>query len=350
MKNTKTNKQSRRKFIGTTATLVTGVIAGGPSLFGAPSIITSYNKPNSFIKGVQIGAITYSFREMADQSAEATLGYVLDSGISAIELMGGPAESFAGMPENPVDGGKMWSLRRLERSGDAFTDEQKKELADMQAQSDAYSKEVSKWRATAPYEKFEQFRKMYADKGVSIYAFKPSAFRKGYSDIDINYGFKAAKALGASHVTLEHPADDAHTMKLGEMAVKNGMKVAYHGHEQQTPTFWDTALAQSPGNMLNIDIGHYTAAGQTDTIELLKAKNGRISSMHVKDRRNPANGKENMPFGEGDTPLVEVLQLMRDNNYNFPASIELEYKIPEGSTSVKEVAKCLEYCRKALKG
>lgn len=349
MKNSK-NSQSRRKFISTSATVATGIILGAPKLFGAPAIITSFKKPNSKINGVQIGCITYSFREMEDQSAEATLQYILDSGISAVELMGGPAETFAGMPENPIDMRKMWGLRRLERSGEEISEDKKKEIADMKSQLASYSKQVSAWRSNAPIENFKKFKKMYADKGVSIYAFKPNAFGKDNSDIDINYGFQAAKALGASHVTLEHPSDDEHTMKLGQMATKNGMKVAYHGHLQQTPTLWDTALDQSPNNMLNIDIGHYIAAGNTDTLELLKSKNNRISSMHVKDRKNLANGQENQSFGEGDTPIVEVMQLMRDNKYTFPASIELEYKIPEGSNSVAEVAKCVEYCKKALEG
>src|SRR5580704_3679382 len=52
-------------------------------------------KPNSKIDGVQIGTITYSYRSMPDQSAEATLRYVVDSGISAIELMGAPAMDYA---------------------------------------------------------------------------------------------------------------------------------------------------------------------------------------------------------------------------------------------------------------
>ncbi len=342
------NSNSRRKFIGTSAAVATGVILGGPKLFGAPAIITSYNKPQSKFKGVQIGCITYSFREMKDQSAEATLQYILDSGINAVELMGGPAETFAGMPENPLDMRKMWGLRRLERSGDELTEDQKKEIADMKAKWASYAKQVSDWRSTAPIHKFEQFRKMYADKGVGIYAFKPRAFGKDNSDVDISYGFKAAKALGASHVTLEHPSDDEHTLKLGQMASEHDMHVAYHGHLQQTPTLWDTALEQSLNNMLNIDIGHYVAAGNTDTLQLLKAKSDRISSMHVKDRRNPENGQENKPFGQGDTPIAQVLQLMRDNNYSFPASIELEYKIPEGSNSVQEVIKCVEYCKRAL--
>ena len=70
--------------------------------------------------------------------------------------------------------------------------------------------------------------------------------------------------------------------------------------------------------------------------------------MHLKDRQTPKNGKKNLPWGKGDTPIVEVLQLMRDHKYAFPASAELEYEIPEGSDAVNEVAKCLEYCRRAL--
>src|SRR3954470_6898063 len=70
------------------------ILARGDSIFGA----VAQAKPNSLIDGVQIGTITYSFRSMPDQSAEATLKYIVDSGISAIELMGGPVESFAGAP------------------------------------------------------------------------------------------------------------------------------------------------------------------------------------------------------------------------------------------------------------
>src|SRR3954469_9214818 len=62
-------------------------------------------KPNSVFNGVQIGTITYSYRSMPDQSAEATLKYILDSGISAVELMGGPVESFAGAPTSGRGGG-----------------------------------------------------------------------------------------------------------------------------------------------------------------------------------------------------------------------------------------------------
>jgi sugar phosphate isomerase/epimerase len=132
------------------------------------------------------------------------------------------------------------------------------------------------------------------------------------------------------------------------MGEQNKMSIGYHGHEQQTFTFWDTAIQQSNRNGLNFDTGHYVAAGHTDMMDLIKKQNARIFSMHIKDRQTPANGKGNLPWGTGDTPLGEVLKMMRDNKYKFPATIELEYQIPEGSDAVKEVQKCLEFCRKAL--
>jgi sugar phosphate isomerase/epimerase len=188
---------------------------------------------------------------------------------------------------------------------------------------------------------------MYKAAGVSIYAYKPSAFGANNSDSEVDYGMRAAKALGATHVTLELPNDAAQTKRLGDIASKHKILVAYHGHEQQTPTFWDTALSQSKYNVLNCDLGHYTAAGY-NALELVEAKHDRIASAHLKDRQNKANGRANLSWGTGDTPIVQVLQLMRKNKYNFPGTIELEYEIPEGSNAVKEVAKCVEYCRKAL--
>ena len=55
-----------------------------------------------------------------------------------------------------------------------------------------------------------------------------------------------------------------------------------------------------------------------------------------------------MPWGQGDTPLEKVLQLMRKEKYKFPATVEMEYDVPEGSDAVKEVATCVEFCRKVL--
>lgn len=338
---------SRRKFLRTSSKVATGLALYKP-LMGAPAIIKNLFQPDSVIKGVQIGVITYSFRSMEDQSAEATLKYILDSGISAVELMGGPAESFAGMPEAPVDRGAFFRLMRKRRQEGGLSDDEQKEMDEMRALMRAHGETVAKWRASVSMDKFEEVRKMYNDAGVSIYCFKPGAFGSNNTDAEIDYGLRAAKALGASHVTLEHPSNDAHTKKLGKMAKKHKVMVAYHGHEQQTPTFWDTALDQSKYNAMNPDIGHYVAAGHEKPLDLLKDNHVRIASMHIKDRQTPANGKGNLEWGEGDTPIPDILHLMSKEGYKFPATIELEYRIPEGSDAVAEVKRCLEYCRESL--
>jgi sugar phosphate isomerase/epimerase len=342
------NKTSRRQFIGAASTLIAGSMMASYDSFGVPNFINNLGKSGSTIKGVRLGLITYSFRDLPDQSAEATLDYIRQCGITNIELMGGPAESFAGAPKNPVDFRTMLPLWRKRQQKQELTEEEKKTLAEVEAKGKAYREEMAQWRLNAPMSKFEEFGKMYKKADIEIYAFKPDAFGMQNTDADIDYGFRAAKALGASHVTLEHPSNDAHTLKLGKAAEKYGLKVGYHGHEQQTPTFWDTALSQSPANALNLDLGHYVAAGNANPLDIIKQKHDRIVSMHMKDRKTKANGGDNLPWGTAETPLADALRLMRDNKYTFPATIELEYKIPEGSTPIDEVKKCLEFCKAAL--
>ena len=62
------------------------------ALLRHPFETLAQGRPDSVVSGVNIGTITYSYRSMPDQSAEAILRYVLDSGISQIEFMGGPVE------------------------------------------------------------------------------------------------------------------------------------------------------------------------------------------------------------------------------------------------------------------
>jgi sugar phosphate isomerase/epimerase len=116
-------------------------------------------------------------------------------------------------------------------------------------------------------------------------------------------------------------------------------------------TAFDRAFELSPGNMANVDLGHYVAAGNVGgtPIAFLEKHHDRISSVHLKDRRSKENGGAQMPWGEGDTPIGEILQTMKARAWRFPATVELEYRIPEGSDAVIETRKCVEYCAKALR-
>ncbi len=338
---------SRRGFVGGLA-LAAGAGVMAPSLFKGTAFAQA-QRPNSVIRGVQIGVITYSFRSMPDQSAQALLRYCLESGVSAIELMGDPAELFAGLPPNPnADRLRRVRIRDAMTNAPPLTAAEQKEKADVMAAQADYQKKAAVWRATAPISRFVELRKLFNDAGVTIYGFKPSAFEVSSTDAEIDYGMRAAKALGASHVTVELPADTSHAARLGAAALQHGVQVGYHQHLQATPTLWDAALAASKGNGINLDLGHFTAAGDYDGVAFMRTHADRITSMHLKDRRTRANGQANLPWGSGDTPVVAALQLMRDRNHRFPATIELEYDIPRGSDAVREVARCLEFCRKAL--
>lgn len=338
---------SRRQFLGTSFSIATGLLMGAGSAFGAPSKVRKFAKPDSLINGVQIGTITYSYRSMPDQSAQAILKAVVDSGISAIELMGDPAELYAGRPENPVNRWELFSLMRKSRE-EELTEEEQEQMNQMQSQMEKYNARVADWRASVSMDKFVELKNMYNNAGVQIYAFKPNAFNAENSDEEVEYALRAAKALGAKSCTRELPEDDALSQRLGSLAEKHGVYMGYHNHTQATPALWDTALEQSPYNSLNLDIGHWVAAGNPSVVDFIREKHDRITSLHVKDRTTPDNGAENLVWGKGDTPIKEVLQLMRDENYTFPATVELEYQIPDGSNAVQEVSRCFDFCKKSL--
>ena len=137
--------------------------------------------------------------------------------------------------------------------------------------------------------------------------------------------------------------------KLDAFAQKTGVTVAFHNHsniktdEFATPDDFATAMKGASDRIaINLDIGHFTAAN-FDAVDYLDKFHDRIVSLHIKDRRK--NQGANVPFGEGDTPIVAVLQRLRDRKWDIPAQIEYEYK---GTETVAEVRRCLDYCKKAL--
>ena len=332
---------SRRNFLYQTAFASMAIVCAGQSVWAARSLHVLGVKPDSKIKGVQIGAITYSFRSLPG-SPEQLLQYCIDANISAVELMGDSVEDYAGKPANPVK-----FPPRVPGQPMKLTDEQKAQMA-------GYQTQVANWRANVSMEKFEEIRKMFNKAGVSIYAFKPNALNPNNTDAEVEYALKAAKTLGAKSVTLELPTDPAQSKRLGNLGEKHKVYIGYHAHLQATDTAWDTALAQSPYNSLNLDCGHYIAAGVNNTKEtllaLIEAKHDRITSLHIKDRRTKQNGGANTVWGQGDTPIKEILTLLKEKKYKIPATIELEYDIPSGSDAVKETGKCLAYAKKMLEG
>jgi sugar phosphate isomerase/epimerase len=356
---------------------------------GAATRLMAAAKPNSMFGGVQIGCIVpYSLRGVQG-TAEAVLKACLDCGLSGIELMSGPADSFAGapaqagrggfpgggMPGGGMPGGAPGAARagapaaaqggapgaagaagaqgRGPGGGRApLTPEQQAAQAKAQA-------ELRQWRETVSMDKFKAFRKMYNDAGVKIYAYKLEP-NLTMSDGEYAYIWNVAETLGANHVTMELPTDDKLLARVAEYAEKRKLRIAFHTHGAGGAAGFDRALNASKYTALNFDVGHFFGINGTSPVPLVEKYASRIASLHLKDRAapppataetaaaGPGRGGANMPWGQGGTPLKEVLLLMKQKKYKFPASVELEYSVPQGSDSVTEITKCVQYCKNIL--
>jgi sugar phosphate isomerase/epimerase len=305
-------QSTRREFIGRAAAMA-ACAAITPHIVAAETA----GKPNSVIHGVRIGVITYSYRGGNINTAEETLKALLEDGLSEVELMDGPIRSFAGIRS----GG------RRGRPGGSAESESKPTDAEREAQ-------LAKCR---------ELRKMYNDAGVNIHLHK---LPFGQSDEEIDFNFEVAKALGCVGITTER--SDELARKLAPFADKHQIWVAFHNHTNNFPKVETMDPLVSCGKYVgfNVDVGHYFAGTKgLSPLPVLEKYHDRIVSLHMKDRT--ADGK-NLPWGQGQTPLKEILQLMRKEKWTFPADIEVEYQIPAGSSTVAEVAKCVQFCREAL--
>ena len=282
------------------------------AIFSIQSFATASGKQGSKFGGVQIGAITYSYRDMHDQSLTAILDDAVKSGLSSVELMGSAVEQYAGLPQSK----------------------------DPQA--------IPQWRKTVSMDKFKEIRKMFNAKGVEINILKMGDSK--WSDGEIDYAFNVCKTLGAIGITMEISVDAAKRME--PFAEKHKLYAIFHNHGQPgDPNFsFDKVLACGPKLMLNFDAGHYFGATGLNPCDLIERLHDRIVSIHIKDKTGPkaAEPNKNQQFGKGDTPVKEILQMVQKNKWPITCDIELEYTIPDGSDAVKEVVKCVAYCKAAL--
>jgi sugar phosphate isomerase/epimerase len=102
-------------------------------------------------------------------------------------------------------------------------------------------------------------------------------------------------------------------------------------------------MALSKYFKVNLDIGHFTAAGY-DPVDYIQNNHQNIVLLHLKDRKK--DDSANTPWGEGDTPIKQVLSLLKQKQYGIPAFIEYEYR--GTGTSQEEVKKCFDYCKQVL--
>jgi hypothetical protein len=272
-------------------------------------------KPNSLVAGVQIGLnVPYSFGNN-NLPGDDTLANCVSLGVSALELRSQPVEAFLGRPALPTGRG---------------------------ATPEAWD-EIRKWREQVSLDKVKAFRDQYERAGVLIQIVKFDRVPQ-LSEGELDYAFRLSKALGARAISCEISKPD--TARLGKIADKHQMFIGYHGHAETSDADWEAAFAEARFNGANVDIGHYIAGHSKSPIPFIEKHHDRITHLHIKDRKKA--GGANVPFGEGDTPIKEVLQLLRSQKWPIQATIEFEYPVPEGSTRMAEIAKAIAFCRAAL--
>jgi sugar phosphate isomerase/epimerase len=168
------------------------------------------------------------------------------------------------------------------------------------------------------------------------------------TDAELDYAFGLAKTLGGRGISTEISNKETDLKRVGEYADKHQLMVGYHGHATTTPEHWEKAFSLAKYNGANVDLGHFVAGNNVSPAAFIKKHHDRITHVHVKDRKMHNGG--NTPFGEGDTPIAEILRLIRDNHWNIQATIEFEYKVPAGSDRMTEIGRTIRFCRDALVG
>ena len=287
--------------------LALGTVAA-TAVFPVDSLAQAKKAADSRFNGVQIGVQSYSF---CDRSLDEAIKGMVEVGLSSCELWQGHLEP-----------------RNLGRGAEA-------------------REALRKWRLTVPLDEFRQAREKFKLAGIDLYAFNIS-FRDDYTDDEIKRGFEMARALGVKAITASSNVSTA--KRIDRFAKQYKIPVGMHNHdnvkdpnEYATPESFARAMeGASEYIRINLDIGHFTAANY-DPVEFLRKHHDHVVTLHLKDRKK--NHGENVVFGQGDTPIKEVLTLLRENKWPIPANIEYEYK---GQDTIQEVRRCLEYCKQAL--
>jgi sugar phosphate isomerase/epimerase len=275
------------------------------------------------VSGVRLGVQTYSFRDLmrpaGGDMVDAIIAAMKECGLTECELWAPQIE-----PPSPFGRGRP-------------TPEQAQQTRDA----------VKAWRLETPLDHFRAIRKKFKSAGMTIYAFNYSP-NGSFTDAEIDRGFEMAKALGAEIITASATLEAARRMV--PFAAKHKMPVAMHNHsmvddpnEFATTASLATALKLSPHFRLNLDIGHFTAANY-DAVAYIREHHASITNLHLKDRKKDQG--PNTAWGTGDTPIRDVLQLLKKERWRIRAYIEYEHRGDAGP--VEEVKKCFAFAKSAL--
>jgi sugar phosphate isomerase/epimerase len=202
------------------------------------------------------------------------------------------------------------------------------------------------WRLRTPAAAHGAIRDKFQAAGISLFAYRVD-YDDSFTDDELEVTFEQAKALGVARIT--SIAGLKMARRLAPLVERHGIELALHNTASRkdpdaiaTPQSFHTALALSSRFRLNLDIGNFTAAN-FETVAFLQENHSIVSHLQLKDRTR-SGGNER--FGDGDTPIKEVLSLVKEKRLPVPVFVEYDY-IGLG-TPQEEVRKCLGYARSVV--
>jgi sugar phosphate isomerase/epimerase len=199
------------------------------------------------------------------------------------------------------------------------------------------------FRLNTPANYYENIRAKFDAAGIAVSAYTVK-YDETFTDEEIDVTFGHARVLGASSITA--PGASEIMKRLAPFAEKHRMNVALSDFTLATSlpsTRFSSMHFSSMHFKVNADVGAITAANGSPVAWILENYDA-ISQITVKDRRR--NKGQNEQFGDGDTPIQDVLRLVKQKKYTFPVFAEYEY-LGLG-TPAEELQHCMDYMRSAL--
>jgi len=203
------------------------------------------------------------------------------------------------------------------------------------------------WRLSHPVEHYRRIKNEFDAAGIVIFTYYVN-INDSYTDAEVDAVFEGAKVLGAKGCV------GSQGLKLSQWLSrfpgKHGMFLGIHNHANlsdpdalNTEDSFVKGLSFSPDVRATLDTRHFTAANG-DCVGFLQRHHDRMSSVHLGDRRR--NNGRSTPFGEGDAPIIEVLRMIRDNQWPIVALLEFEHGTLR--PQVEEVQLMFDYCKRAV--
>lgn len=324
-----------------------------------PATQSGAAKPNSLVNGVQIGLnVPYSFGTRTAMTAEEILTRCVALGLSGMELRAQAIEKSLGLPDELMLGpapsdyagararvGDIPGVTPVAPPGASrgTAGGRMPTTPEELAAYKATAAELRRWRLDVSMNRAQALRAKFDAAGASIGIVKFDGIAD-LADDELDYAFTLARTLGAQAISGELIVPGL--KKLGAAADRNQMFVAHHGHLAASPAIYEEAMSHGKYAGINLDIGHFVAGNYGSPLPFIQKHHARITHLHVKDRLK--DGGPNVAFGQGDTPIKEVLQAIRDNKWPIQAIIEFEIPMNPTLDRTPELLKCIDYCRSCL--